>query len=202
MRQYAHWVTALTIELNALFAYIYLADFQGNMQNIELLSDTIEWIMDFKCMILHNRIQETEPMKKFRTYRAIAHLFKSRSKNPHNVENYGKPFDAKIANAMINKVIMRLKQLLDYAIHNCHTFESRPHMCQTFYFIQNIMATTYTVMRNEYLPLQTRSDIRKQLTILHFRMAQISDLLKVGRLCMINPVLINCPEWKDAPSNK
>ena len=68
MRQYAHWVTALAIELNALFAYIYLADFQGNMQNIELLNDVIEWITDFKCMILHNRITETEPMKKFKTY--------------------------------------------------------------------------------------------------------------------------------------
>ena len=200
MRQYAHWVTALAIELNALFAYIYLADFQGNIQNIELLNDVIEWIMDFKCMILHNQIQATEPMKKFKTYRTIAHLFKSRAKNPHNVESHGKPFDAKMVTAMINKVIMRLKQLLDYAINNCHTFEGKPHMCQTLYFLQNIMATTYTVLRNEYLPSQTRSDIRKQLTILHFRMAQISDLLKVGRLCMINPVLINCPEWKDTTS--
>ena len=189
MRQYSHWVTALAIELNALFEYIYCANYTQNVHDIQTMYKVLNWITDFKCMILKNQLTYTEPIIKFKANCSRLHDFKHRA-----AQNRGPKFTTTTANKLVQNTVLRLRQLLDYAIHNCHTFENRPHMCQTFYFLQNIMASTYTALRNEYLPLKIKTDIHAQLMVLHIRMAQISDHLKIGRLCMIHPVLINCPK--------
>lgn len=192
MRQFSHWVSELAIDLNEIFTYITHIKRVQSTQDIITIRRALTWATSFYIMILHNLIPESAPILNYRTNYRNRHYFENKIDNLQLTVRRCTEVTPRV-NQLVNKTVTKLLHLLDFAVHNCHTFESRIHMHQTLYFLQNIMASVYTATRHDFMPFSAKTTVHKQMAILHFRVAQIFGILNPGSLDVIQPPFISCP---------
>lgn len=192
MRQYSHWISQLARSLNDIFTYVRTIKRIQSTQDMITLRRALTWATSFHIMILYNLIPESNPITNYKTNFRNRRYFENMVDNLQITIRRCTEVTSHV-NDLVNESIQKLLNVLDFAVHHCHTFDSRIHMHQTLYFLQNIMASVYTAARHDLMPYSAKTTVHNQMVILHFRIAQIFGLLNPEPVNSISPAFISCP---------
>ena len=197
MRQYGYWLNNLTLDINNLFAYLYAVDpittTLGEAQDILRL---MNWLCSFKCLLLHNHLPVTPPMQEYIRYyadriRHYTNLSIRLAQSYLTQASTNSIFKMNVAQTHIDNVISRLELLLDFAIHNSSSFDSKSHMYQTLYLLKILTSGLCPILHSEMVPFEKKEMINKMIIVLYYRIVQISNVQHPSIITNIQPTFIS-----------
>lgn len=181
MKQFPHWANLLAAAVNEAFFYVYEINLQFlPRSDMDRLVKIIDWLKRFEGTILHSPIQPTEFQVRFRIMADKVDSFKhqmvlvtaSKPKGTLEVQ-----LNTISLNHLIDKVILSVWNMLDFATHNSHHFEDQDHMVYTLYCLRAILELECPIIHNLTVEILEVSRFVTSFGILHLRVSQIVNKL-------------------------
>lgn len=203
MNQYVQWVNSVAVELNKLFLFLYKIELKERTANdTNAIREILNWLISYECLILHNYIELTPPMREFKTNLMVKDEITQRLREVKLVTETDhqklKVFKlTRVQHSTIHfhviSIKLRTEQLVDYAVHNSHTFPSQAHMFYALYQLKNIVTSMCPILHSEFFEPDRKLRLNRLLTFIHYRIVQISNIKYNNILATVQPVFVNYP---------
>ena len=200
MIQYAQWVISLAKQLNELYNFLFKLTIvevtDNDDRNVRAI---LKWLKAFECLILHPHLPQSDTIKEYQTNLISHNIVIDRLRQArllvtrNNRLSKFTGIQLQMFSNLSANIRYHTMTLLDYVVHNCHTFSSQMTMTHGLHLLISLTSALCPILHFEYFRPSEKTIAQRQSAILYYRIVQIMNIKFPNFTANIQPPYITYP---------